>query len=220
VTSDNGGMFNRGGQDAFKAGHRQNGDLLGFKFGVWEGGQRVPFIARWPGKIKPDTTSEQLISGVDMLATFAALTGQTLEKKQLADSINVLPALVGEPDSPLRDTLVLCPNKPTHLSLRKGKWVYIPAQGSGGFRGGPGTHGAGGPACVSFVGSANSDIENGKIRKDAPPAQLYDLETDLRQTKNLYNEYPEVVKEMQALLKTYRPAKATAPAARKPRKKK
>jgi arylsulfatase A len=205
VTSDNGGMFNTGGQDAFKAGHRINGDLLGFKFGVWEGGHRVPFIAKWPGKIKPGTTSKQLISGVDMLATFAAVTGQEVEPKQLADSINMLPALVDEPKSLLRETLVLCPNKPSNLAVRKGKWVYIGARGSGGFRGGPGTHAAGGPVCASFVGSVNSDFENGKYKQDAPTAQLYDLEADVNQTTNLYNQHPEIVKEMQALLATYKP---------------
>ena len=51
-TSDNGGMLNLGGRNAVRAGHRMNGDLLGFKFGAWEGGHRVPFIARWPGKIE------------------------------------------------------------------------------------------------------------------------------------------------------------------------
>lgn len=204
VTSDNGGMFNHGGQDAFKDGHRINADLLGFKFGVWEGGHRVPFIAKWPGKIEPNTKSDQLISGVDMLATFAAVTRQTIAADQIADSINVLPAFVDEPDSALRKELILCPNKPSHLSIRKGKWVYIPAQGSGGFKGKPGEHGAGGPACISFVGSENSDIEGGKIKKGAPPAQLYDLEDDVNQTKNLYNEYPEVVKQLAEDLKSYR----------------
>ncbi|WP_372798595.1 arylsulfatase [Pontiella sp.] len=206
VTSDNGGMFNRGGQDAFKAGHRQNGDLLGFKFGVWEGGQRVPFIAKWPGKIAPGTVSDQLISGVDMLATFAAVTDQTVPADQIADSMNVLPALTGEPAEPLRNQLVLMPRQPSHLSIRKGKWVYIPAPGSGGFKGKPGSHGAGGPAAVSYVGSVNSDIANGKIKKGAPRGQLYDLEADVNQTQNLYNQYPEVVQEMQALLETYKPA--------------
>jgi arylsulfatase A len=51
--------------------------------------------------------------------------------------------------------------------------------------------------------------ENGKIKKDAPPAQLYDLEADVNQTKNLYNEYPEVVQEMKALLESYQPAEST-----------
>jgi arylsulfatase A-like enzyme len=209
-TSDNGGMFNRGGQDAFKAGHKQNGDLLGFKFGIWEGGQRVPFVAKWPGKIEPGTTSDQLISGVDMLATFAALTGQTMDKKQQADSINVLPALIGEPTVPLRETMIMSPRYSDNLAIRKGKWVYIGARGAGGFTAGPGTHEAGGPASVSFVGSVNSDIENGKIKKNAPPAQLYDVEADRQQTINVYNEYPEVVQEMKALLESYSPVKTRA----------
>ena len=209
VTSDNGGMFNRGGQDAFKAGHRINGDLLGFKFGVWEGGQRVPFVAKWPGKIEPGSVSDQLISGLDMLATFAAVTGQEIDEDQMADSINVLPALTGDPEAAVRESLVLVPRQANHVSIRKGKWMYIPKRGAGGFNGKPGTHGAGGPACVSHVGSENSDIENGKIKKDAPPAQLYDLEADVSQTKNLYHQYPEVVKEMKALLAESRPSSSS-----------
>ena len=204
-TSDNGGMFNHGGQDAFKKGHRQNADLLGFKFGVWEGGHRVPFIAKWPGKIKPGSTSSQLISSIDFLATFAAVTGQTLEKEQLADSINVLPALTGEPESALRESLIIPPFRASNLSVRKGKWMYIGAQGSGGFGGKPGAHAAGGPVCASFVGSINSDFENGKYKKDAPPAQLYELENDPSQTKNLYHYQPEVVKELSALLEKNAP---------------
>jgi len=208
-TSDNGGFLNPVGVNAFDKGHRLNGELLGFKFGVWEGGHRVPFIAKWPGKIAPGSSSDQLISGIDMLATFAALTDQTLSEKQLADSINVLPALLGNPEKQLRETLVLCPNKKSHLSVRKGKWVYIPAQGGGGFNQPPGKHGAGGPKCASYIGSENSDIENGLIKKDAPPAQLYDLEADVNQTTNLYNEKPEIVKEMKALLATYKSSKAS-----------
>ncbi|MBK1829409.1 arylsulfatase [Verrucomicrobiaceae bacterium R5-34] len=204
VTSDNGGMFNRGGQDAFQDGHRINGDLLGFKFGVWEGGHRVPFIAKWPGKIPADTVSDQLISGIDMLATLAAVTGQNISDEQLADSINVLPALVDEPEVPMRESLVIVPRSAKHLAIRKGKWMYIPARGNGGFRGKPGTHGAGGPAAISFVGNENSDIQKGKIVKNAPPAQLYNLEVDRNQTTNLYRKYPEVVKEMRNLLESTR----------------
>ena len=205
-TSDNGGMFNRGGQAAFKAGHRQNGDLLGFKFGAWEGGHRVPLIVRWPGKVEPGTTSDQLIGNVDLLATFAAVTGQELSQTQLADSVNMLPALVSQPAKPLRDHLVLAPHKGTHLSMRKGKWMYIPSRGSGGFGGRkPGDHTFAGPPAITFVGSVNSDIENGKIKTDAPPAQLYDLEADVRETRNLYNDFPEVVKELDKLLENYTP---------------
>ena len=205
-TSDNGGMFNLGGQAAFKLGHRQNGDLLGFKFGVWEGGHRVPMIVRWPEKVKPATTSNQLIGNVDMLATFSALTDQKLDKTEQIDSINMLPAFLGEPEKQIRDHLVLAPHQGTHLSVRKGKWMYIPAQGSGGFGGRkPTDHTFAGPPAASFVGSINSDIEDGKIREDAPPAQLYNLEADVNQTRNVYKDHPSIVKELKSLLKGYQP---------------
>lgn len=200
-TSDNGGMMNLGGRNAVKAGHKLNGDLLGFKFGVWEGGHRVPFIAKWPGKIEAGTQSDQLVCNVDMLATFTALTGQDVASIKETDSINVLPALLENPKESIRDELLLAAKSERHLSIRSGKWMYIPAKGSGGFSGSkPHQHAWGGPAAVALVGGINSDIENGKIRGDAPPAQLYDLEADVNQTKNLYNEYPKVIEEMRRRL--------------------
>ena len=219
-TSDNGGMFNVGGQNAWDAGHRLNGELLGFKFSAWEGGHRVPFIAKWPGKIEAGTTSDQLVSNIDMIATFAALTGGKIQHGQGRDSINILPALTGNPSCPLRDHIVLAPFKPTHLSIRKGKWMYISAQAGGGFTAPKrGAHAFGGPAAVTYAGYKNSDIEGGKIKKGAPPAQLYDLEKDLTQTTNVYRENPEVVKELEALLNSYRSQGNPQPPAKKKRKK-
>ena len=204
-TSDNGGMLNRAGRDAMKAGHKINGNLLGFKFGVWEGGHRVPFIASWPGKIKAGTESDQLIGQVDLLATFMALTGQDVQSLQDKDSINMLPALLDDADQPLRTELVLAPRQPRNLAIRQGKWMYIGARGSGGFTGSkPSQHAWGGPPAAEFAGSVNSDIENGRIKKNAPPAQLYDLESDLAQTTNVYLQNPQVVKEMQARLNALR----------------
>ncbi|MEI6890798.1 MAG: arylsulfatase [Pontiella sp.] len=210
LTSDNGGMFNHTGQEAWTMGHRLNGKYLGFKFDAWEGGHRVPFIAHWLGKIDAGTTSDELICNVDMIATFAALTGQTLRDGQGRDSVNILPALTGALGSVERDHLLLSPFKKSHLSIRKDKWMYIGGQGGGGFRSRRiGAHSFGGPTAITFSGYENSDIENGKIKKNAPPAQLYDLEKDPAQTTNLYTEYPEVVQRMKALLKTYTPATST-----------
>ncbi|CAA6677830.1 MULTISPECIES: sulfatase-like hydrolase/transferase [unclassified Lentimonas] len=201
-TSDNGGMFNIAAQNAFKDGHQINGDLLGFKFGGWEGGHRVPFIASWPGKIPAGTVSDQLICSIDMMATFAAITGQTIDP---VDSVNMLPALVGNPQKPVREELVLAAVKSSHLSLRKGKWIYIPEQGSGGFNGtNPGAHDFGGAAAASFTGHPNSDVVDGEIKAGAPPAQLYDLEADVNQTHNLYHDYPEVVEAMRKELQGFR----------------
>ena len=211
-TSDNGGMFNVGGQDSWKAGHRMNGELLGFKFGAWEGGHRVPFIARWPNNIPAGTVSDQLVSNVDLLATMAALTEQPLKENEGPDSFNILPALTGNPKKQIRDHLVISPLRKTHLTLRKGKWVYIGAQGSGGFSGKLETdYERGGPGTTLLTKHVNSDIENGKIKTDAPPAQLYNLEADLSQTTNLYRQHPEIVREMKALLDKSIQANRTRP---------
>jgi arylsulfatase A-like enzyme len=201
-TSDNGGMLNQGGQDAWSAGHTLNGKLMGFKFDAWEGGHRVPFIARWPGKIQAGSKSDQLICNIDMIATFAALADRKLKKGQGRDSVNVLSALTDDPQKPLRDHLLLAACKPSHLAVRKGKWMYIGARGGGGF-GSPkeGSHLFGGPAAFRFTKRKNSDIRNGRIKKDAPPAQLYDLVTDPYQTKNVYRDHPEVVKALKDLLR-------------------
>ena len=110
-TSDNGGMFNVGGQDSWKDGHRMNGDLLGFKFGAWEGGHRVPFIVRWPGKTPAASVSDQLVSNVDLLATMAALTEQKLEDDEGPDSFNILPALTGNPKANTRPPRPKPPSK-------------------------------------------------------------------------------------------------------------
>ena len=119
-TSDNGGMMNLGGRNAVKAGHKMNGELLGFKFGVWEGGHRVPFIAKWPGKIEAGSESGQLICNVDMLATVMALLGKDPNSLPRTDSINVLPALLENPEETHSRRTDSCPS-PAHPSC--------PAQG-------------------------------------------------------------------------------------------
>lgn len=211
-TSDNGGMFNAGGQDAWKAGHRLNHDLLGFKFGAWEGGHRIPFIARWPGTIPASTTSDQLICSVDLLATMAALVETDISDNEGPDSFNCLPALTGTPTKPIRDHLVLGAFKATHLTIRRGKWLYIGAKGSGGFSGKKGTDfERGGPGAHLLTGQVNSDIESGKLKTDAPAAQLYDLEVDLSQTNNLYRKYPEIAKQLSDFLKECQSSPRTAP---------
>ena len=203
-TSDNGGMLHVTGQEAWRAGHRMNGNLLGWKFGAWEGGHRVPFLARWPGRIEPGTTSHHLISQVDLLATLAAILGLGLPEGEGIDSLNQLETMTGDPDTPARTTLVLAPNSPKHLAVRHGRWVFIPQQGAGGFQGKKaGQHLFSDAAALTFAGRHNSDVRDGAVRPDAPPAQLYDLVEDPAQTTNVFGEHPEVVAELQALLGRY-----------------
>ncbi len=204
-TSDNGGMLNLGGQDAWRDGHRLNGDLLGFKFGAWEGGHRIPFIVKWPGKVPPHSKSDQLLSQTDLLSTFAAITGRPLTTNEEHDSYNQLSAFTGDDTSAIRKELIISPNNPTHLVVRKAGWVYIPAQDEGGFRGKTvGDHILGGAAATLFTKQVNSDIVNGKVKDDAPPAQLYDLQKDPFQRLNVYSKFPERVNELDSLLKIYR----------------
>ena len=204
-TSDNGGMLNVTGQKAWKAGHRLNGALLGFKFGVWEGGHRIPMIARWPGQIPPNSTSTDLISHIDLLATFAALVDRPIKSDEGPDSINQLNTFTGSPAAPLRTTLVLQPNSPKHLGIRQGDWVYIPQQDAGGFQSKrPGQHLFGGGATMPFCERTTSDVVDGAIRDDAPPAQLFNLKNDPFQTTNTFHQHPEVVTRLDALLNDYR----------------
>lgn len=199
--SDNGGMLNLGARNAVKAGHKINGDLLGFKFGAWEGGHRVPMITYWPNTIKPGQTSNQLVSLMDLFASFSVLTGQPEILSADSDSINILPALLGSSEEPVRDSLLIAPRKPKNLAVRDGRWVFIDAQGSGGFGGSkPHHHAWGGPAAVNFVGGDNSDMTNGKFTKNAANGQLYDLVNDPYQKQNLYHAHPEIVDKMKAKL--------------------
>lgn len=131
VTSDNGGILDNNGPDMehgigapdANEGHLFNGPLRGTKSTAYEGGTRVPFIARWPGRVPPGDSSA-LISHVDMIASFAALTGQKLVDAAGPDSFDVLPALLGEKTG--REYLVEHGNV---LSLRKGQWKLVPVGG-------------------------------------------------------------------------------------------
>jgi len=209
-TSDNGGMINLGGQEAWNRGHQQNGDLLGFKFDAWEGGHRVPFIARWPGKIPAGSVSNQLISTVDLMATLAAVTGQELKDDDAPDSFNILPALTGDTAKVVRDHLVLAPLRKAHLSLRSGDWVYISGPAGGGF-GNPsvGGRGFGGYPALHFSGQKNSNMVDGERKPDAPEEQLYNLSSDPFQATNVILDHAAMAQSMREQLASIQAAKGT-----------
>jgi arylsulfatase A-like enzyme len=207
-TSDNGGMYNEGGKDAWASGHQMNGDLLGFKFGAWEGGHRIPFLVRWPGRVEPGTDSDQLISSIDLLGTMADMLDRELTTDQAVDSFNVMAAMTGEPDNPIRDHLIHAPRDQKNLTLRQGEWVYIGAQGDGG----QGLRDRGGPQAVAHTGSVNSDVgEDGRIKAEAPQQQLYNLNDDPSQRTNVILQHPELADWMQTQLDEMRAQPRTRP---------
>ncbi len=132
LTSDNGGVNDDNGPDKVHGvgdpdasnGHEPNGPLRGTKNTVFEGGTRVPFIVRWPAKIHPGTSSA-LTSQMDLLASFAALTQQTIAPGEARDSENHIDALIGATKSG-REWLIEQSNNGAPFGLRHGTWKLIP----------------------------------------------------------------------------------------------
>ena len=170
-TSDNGCAPYIGVGDLEKQGHYPSGPLRGYKADAWEGGHRVPFIVRWPGTVKAGTTCGQLVAQADIMATLADILGAKLPDTAGEDSYSLLPLLKGD-DKPVREHVVACSITGVP-SLRQGPWKLILAPGSGGW---------------------------GKGGDQSQPVQLYNLDDDLGESKNLAAAQPERVAQMQALL--------------------
>jgi arylsulfatase A-like enzyme len=178
-TSDNGPVWYP--QDTEKYRHSSVGPLRGMKGDAWEGGHRMPFIARWPDNIPPNSESSQIICHTDMISTVAALTGQKLPANAGEDSYNLLPALLGEKFKPIREATVHQSSR-RYLAIRQGQWKLIPGLGSGGF-------------------SKPSTV---KPKKNGIKGQLYNLKNDIGEKNNLYANYPNVVKQLTLLLEKYK----------------
>jgi arylsulfatase A-like enzyme len=175
LTSDNGPVLDDGYKDQAneKLGdHKPAGPFRGGKYSRFEGGTRMPFLTYWPGKIKPGV-SEALISQVDLLASFAALTGQSFKASEAPDSQNMLPALLGKSTTG-RASLV---QDAWGLAIRQGDWKFLPP--------GRGRDGLG-------------PWMNVKIPK---PGLLFDLSKDPGETKNLASAQPGKLKELSDELK-------------------
>jgi len=130
-TSDNGGVISGGrtgaSTRATDAGLKINGALRGGKHDIWEGGFKVPFIVRWPGRVPAGTTSSEMIGLVDVFSTVAAIVGETkLDRTTTApDSVNVLSDFLGQPAAqPLRRDLIL-QSASGVFAIRSGPWKYI-----------------------------------------------------------------------------------------------
>jgi len=130
VTSDNGGQVNAGRKP--EAEPHPNHPWRGGKGNSWEGGHRVPFLARWPGKVVAGSVNHETLSLVDLTATACALAGVTLPADAALDSHNQLPALLGQTRGrPVRSFTVMGTRGIEHLILREGPWKLIHGMESG-----------------------------------------------------------------------------------------
>ena len=167
-------------------GHSVNGALRGQKTEAYEGGQRVPLLARWPGHIRPSTRSGTLVALTDLLATIADLLGKRLPEGAGPDSFSFLEALVDRKQSLEGRTALVHNSYRGGFGIRQGDWKLLMFQGGGG-------RPVGGGGWNPF------DYD-----RAIPYGQLYNLREDLGEQRNLYAEEPERVAAMMQLLREIR----------------
>ena len=169
-TSDNGFAPYVGAKELERQGHFPSGPFRGYKSDVWEGGHRIPFIVRWPGRVAPGSVCEQLVHQADVMATCAEVVGAQLQANEGEDSFSLAPLFTGQA-SAIREHAVSQSSQGL-LALRMDRWKLIFGPGSGGWTEG----------------------------RDEHPAQLYAIDEDLSETNNLYAESPAIVAEMTELM--------------------
>ena len=179
-----------------KSQHSSMANWRGVKRDAWEGGHRVPFIARWTGKIPAGKTNNSLLGHLDLMASMAALTGFALPSEAAPDSYNQLPALLKN-QATKRGELVYHEHQ-GDLALRQGDWVFIDSK---------------------TCGDGNKEPEWFRqargLHNCSGAGALYNLKTDPAQAKNLYDAQPEKVREMKTLLDKIRQAERSIPLTQK-----
>ena len=180
-TSDN-GCSPVAGTDKLEAlGHFASAQFRGYKSDVWDGGHRVPFFVRWPGKVKPGSQSAQLICLTDLLATCAEIFGARLPDTAAEDSGSILPALLGADHAPVHEAVVHHSIN-GRFSIRQGRWKLELCSGSGGW---------------------GKPVDNAAQQQGLPELQLYDLNADVGEVKNVQADHPEIVARLTDLLEKY-----------------
>ncbi|MBM3293319.1 MAG: arylsulfatase [Candidatus Aminicenantes bacterium] len=170
-------------------GHKSEGPLRGLKSHIWEGGHRIPLVARWPKRIKPGRVSDEPVCLVDLLATFARFAGAGLSKDAGPDSYDISPALLGEKrPKPIREALVSHSQNGT-FAIRQGGWkLILDNKTSGGWM-----------------------TPAGKPPVPGSPGQLYNLAEDPKEQDDLWEKHPEIVARLTALLERYKKDGRSAP---------
>jgi arylsulfatase A-like enzyme len=178
VTSDNGCSPQANFPDLIAKGHNPSGVMRGHKADIFDGGHRVPFLVRWPAKVKGGQTTSQLTCLTDFTATAAEITGVKLPDNAAEDSFSFLPALLGETGKAARQSIIHHSINGS-FAIREGDWKLELCAGSGGW----------------------SDPRPGSPgEKGLPNTQLYNLASDIGEKTNLQADKPEIVAKMTAQL--------------------
>jgi arylsulfatase A-like enzyme len=196
VTSDNGPEVSSVVHMRKDHGHDGARPWRGVKRDNWEGGHRVPLIVRWPDRVPAGRVSGQTACLTDLMATCASIVGSPLPGGAAEDSFDLLPAFLGtDGGRPLRP-FVLHQTVSLALGIRQGRWKYLDHPGSGGndYSKGP------------LVEHAVPESEVGA------PGQLYDLDADPGERRNLCFRHPEVVRELKTRLDACVSSGRSAPA--------
>ena len=194
-TSDNGGVVSkkkkhRSQRVALDAGLSINGSWRGGKHDVWEGGFRVPFVVRWPGRVPAGTQCDEMINLVDLYATLSAVLGESLPTpdKAAPDSFNVLPAILGKPyQRPLRPNMILQSSDGVY-AVREGPWKWI-------------------------EGVSVRRVEAQDPRKAQHRSQLINLSKDPGETSDVTKSHSDVARRLSQLLDDQREGDASRTAA-------
>lgn len=181
-TSDNGCSPQADFDLLGEKGHDPSGIFRGHKADIYEGGHRVPFIMKWPEKIAPNSVSGETICHTDLLATCADIVGVDVKDAEGEDSFSLLPIFDGVGATNYLREATVHHSINGSFSLRKDNFKLIFCPGSGGWS----------------APKPGSD-EIGAL----PKFQLYDLEKDPTEEKNLFETHPVKVRELATLMKTY-----------------
>jgi arylsulfatase A-like enzyme len=179
VTSDNGSNWTP--EDKQKYAHRANYIYKGQKADIYEGGHRVPYIAKWKGVIPAGFESNQTMCTTDLFASIAGLLNNSKVDNGAEDSYNLWPAYTANVAEPIREATVHHSFNGM-FSIRKGKWKYTSHLGSGGF----------------------TKPKSLEPKEGEAPGTLYDMVNDPKEENNLYDKHPEVVEELSQLLEKYK----------------
>lgn len=184
-TCDNGPVAPSG--DNIDTKHRPAGPFRGYKTDAWDGGVRVPFLARWPGHIPAGSTSDRMLCLTDVYATFAALMGETMAEWSGEDSFNQLPAMLGKAEGVGPRGAMITQSYTGVLSIRNDGWKLIQdTKGSGG-----------GPRTPGFEATVNGPPWEISMSQTG---QLYNTQQDPYEQVDLYDDRPEKVQELRELL--------------------